>query len=91
MWDLETGTCLRALEGHAGRIGLVRLNSDGRRAVSSSEDHTLRVWDLETGACLALAFGHTAWEALSVATDSRLVAGTDDGDVQVFDLHEPKA
>ena len=28
------------------------MTPDGRRAVSGSEDKTLRVWDLESGVCL---------------------------------------
>jgi WD40 repeat protein len=31
----------------------------GRRAVSGSENKTLRVWDLESGACLRVLEGHT--------------------------------
>jgi len=52
VWDLETGECLRILEGHTGWVIAAALHADGRRAVTGSEDRTVRVWDLETGECL---------------------------------------
>ena len=47
---------------------------DGRRAVSSSFDRTLRVWDLERGALLAILKGHGA-EVMAVAAIWLLVSG----------------
>jgi hypothetical protein len=47
VWDLESGACLRTLEGHSDSITSVSVTPDGRRAVSGSADHTLRVWDLK--------------------------------------------
>ena len=46
------GALLRTLEGHAGRVHGVALTPDGQRAVSASNDRTLKVWDLATGAVL---------------------------------------
>jgi WD40 repeat protein len=43
----------RVLEGHTGGVNAVALTADGKRAVSGSYDHTLRVWDLDGGRCLA--------------------------------------
>jgi Cdc6-like AAA superfamily ATPase len=40
---------LRTLQGYAGGVGAVALSADGRRAVSGSSDHTLKVWDVESG------------------------------------------
>ena len=42
---LERGTCVHILEGHAGRSDCVSMTQDGRRAVSGSEDSTMRVWE----------------------------------------------
>ncbi|HMD85706.1 MAG TPA: hypothetical protein VKO18_13510 [Terriglobia bacterium] len=41
------------MAGHSGRVNGVALSADERRAVSASEDQTLKVWDLETGAVVA--------------------------------------
>jgi hypothetical protein len=42
LWDVETGCCLRVLEGHTGWVGSVAWSADQRRALSGSNDHT--VW-----------------------------------------------
>ena len=37
------------------------ITPDGRRAVSASEDYTLRVWDLESGQSVRTLEGHINW------------------------------
>jgi RNA polymerase sigma factor (sigma-70 family) len=49
---------VRALEGHTGRVTWVAFASDGRRAISSSHDRTIRIWDVGTGRELRLLSGH---------------------------------
>ena len=41
---------LKTLEGHTDVVRAVALFPDGRRALSVSDDKTLKLWDLETGA-----------------------------------------
>jgi len=87
VWDLESGACLRMLEGHSHWVTSVSVTPDGRRAVSASHDHTLRVWDLESGLCLAL-FPAVA-PALSVAVSScraSIVCGTETEEVLFFEF-----
>jgi WD domain, G-beta repeat len=43
-WGLETGRELRALEGQSDHVFGVAGSRDGRRVVSASSDHTLKVW-----------------------------------------------
>ena len=59
VWDLESGECLKVLEGHAGSVDCVALTPDGRKGISGSDDKTVRVWDLESGVCLKVLEGHT--------------------------------
>jgi hypothetical protein len=40
---------LRTLKGHSSAVYGVAVTADGKRAVSASEDNTLKVWDLEKG------------------------------------------
>ena len=55
VWDVETGECLKVMElghtneGHTNEVRSVAVSGDGKRVVSGSSDHTVRVWDVETG------------------------------------------
>ena len=80
--------CLRTLEGNADQVNCVSVNPDGRRAVSGSNDKTLRVWDLETGACLRTLEGHADYvNCVSVSPDGRrAVSASWDKTLRVWDL-----
>ncbi|MCX6900668.1 MAG: DUF4062 domain-containing protein, partial [Verrucomicrobia bacterium] len=102
VWDLESGACLRILKGHSSAVSSLGVTADGRRAVSGSWDKTLRVWDLESGQCLRTLEGHSAsvWSVSVTADgrravsgnsasrpgDRRVVSGSDDGALRVWDL-----
>lgn len=88
LWDLETGHCLRTLEGHTGYVESVCVCPDGRHALSKSEDKTLRVWDLETGTCLRTLEGHTSSvNSICMTPDGRsTVSGSRDQTLRLWDL-----
>ena len=50
----------RARRSH-GWVRSVAWNADERRALSGSDDKTVRLWDVETGRCLRVLEGHTSW------------------------------
>jgi len=74
VWDLETGMCLRTLEGHSGAVYSVRVTPDGRRAVSGSDDKTLRIWDLQTGECLLVLAAPAAVNGAYVLQDRIVIS-----------------
>jgi WD40 repeat protein len=43
VWKLESGRELRTLEGHSAPVNGVALSADGKRAVSASEDKSVKV------------------------------------------------
>jgi WD40 repeat protein len=59
----------------------VRFSADGRRALSGSEDRTLRLWDLNSGQCLNVLSGHHhAVNAVAISPDGRFaVSGSGNG------------
>jgi len=74
--------------GHTGPVRTVAVSEDGARAVSGSDDGTVRVWDLTTGTEQAALTGH-AGEVFSVALTpdgTRAVSGGSDRTVRVWDL-----
>ena len=86
VWDLESGACLRTLEGHSERVYSVAGTPDGRRAVSANGGKTLRVWDLESGACLIVCSVDGPVTFVAPASQvPRVVAGVDK-EVRFFDL-----
>ena len=61
---------------------------DGRRAVSASEDRTLRLWDLESGQTIRTLEGHTgSVRAVAVTPDGRrAVSASEDRTLRLWDL-----
>ncbi len=55
---MESGRCLRVLEGHNGRVWSVAWSDDGSRVLSGSSDRTVRLWEVESGRCLRVFEGH---------------------------------
>ena len=66
------------------------MTPDGRRAVSGSDDRTLKVWDLEQGALLATLEGHGdgVWAVAVTPDGRRAVSGSDDRTLKVWDLEQ---
>jgi WD40 repeat protein len=79
---------LRTLEGHSFDVSGVAVTADGKRAVSASEDHTLKVWDLESGRALRTLEGHSdVVSGVAVTADGkRAVSAADDNTLKVWDL-----
>ncbi len=63
------------------------LSADGKRAVSGSWDHTLRVWDLESGTCLAVFTCDAAIRCCAWGGE-RIMAGDESGNVHLFAWEE---
>ncbi len=86
----ETAGLERMLAGHSGGVNAVAIiKPDERRAISGSDDGTLKVWDLATGREERTLVGHSR-EVLAVATlgpdGRRAISGSDDGTLKVWDL-----
>ena len=44
LWDVETGACIRTLEGHGRGVYSVGFRPDGKQLASGSFDRTVRLW-----------------------------------------------
>jgi WD40 repeat protein len=55
----DTSALIRTLTGHTDYVKACAFSPDGKRIVSASRDHTLKLWDAETGKELNTLKGHT--------------------------------
>ena len=64
------------------------MTADGKRAISASDDHTLKVWDLESGRALRTLEGHSSVvSCVAVMADGkRAVSASGDNTVRVWDV-----
>jgi small GTP-binding protein len=92
LWDVETGRCLRVLEGHTDDIWCVAWSADQRRALTGAEDRTMRLWDVEMGQCLRIFEGHqdTVLALALSANRNRALSGSGDNTVRLWDVETGK-
>ncbi|HEV3261263.1 MAG TPA: serine/threonine-protein kinase [Gemmataceae bacterium] len=85
---------VRRFVGHSAGICRVLFHPDGRRALSSCWDGTLRLWDLKTGQCVRVFEGHNygrhIWGLALSGDGSRAVSGSEDGTVRLWDVKSGK-
>jgi WD40 repeat protein len=79
---------LRTLEGHSHHVYGVAVTADGKRAVSASEDGTLKVWDLGTGQPVATFRCDAPASHCAFADERRIVAGDQGGRMYFLALEE---
>jgi WD40 repeat protein len=68
----------------------VAVTADGKRAVSASEDKTLKVWDLDSGGLLATFTCDGASYSCAFINDHKLIAGGADGRIYFLKFEQSK-
>ncbi|WP_063711959.1 WD40 repeat domain-containing protein [Kamptonema formosum] len=84
---MNSGKPVRTLTGHTDEVNAVAITPDGQKAVSASEDNTLKLWDLNTGKEMATFTGEYPFNCCAVAADGvTVVAGDNSGRVHFLRL-----
>jgi len=88
LWDLATGECIRAFEGHTKDVSSVAITADARYGLSGSGDNTFRLWDLATGECIRAFEGHTKdVSSVAVTADARYaLSGSLDNTLRLWEF-----
>jgi len=82
------GPLLVTLMGHTATVRSVALTSDGRHAVSASDDLTVRIWDLDRGVGKRVLRGHSDWvRAIVISPDNyRVISTGDDQTIRIWEI-----
>ncbi|MBY5280382.1 hypothetical protein F2Y95_00990, partial [Aphanizomenon flos-aquae CCAP 1446/1C] len=84
------GNLLRTLTGHKYSVNAVAITPDGKKAVSGSDDNTLKVWDLQTGKEISTLTGHdNLVNAVAITPDGKTsISGSDDKTMKLWNLEK---
>jgi hypothetical protein len=87
LWDVNSRTLLRTIEGHDDCIYAVAFSPDGKMLATSSYDKLIKLWEVATGKELRTLKDHIdAVYALAFTPDGkRLISGSADRSVKVWD------
>ena len=74
------------LEGHTDWVRAVAVTPDSKKAISGSNDKTLKVWDIESFTELSTLEGHTkSVTAVAVTPDGKkAISGSDDKTIRIW-------
>jgi WD40 repeat protein len=87
VWDMESGKCRATLKTDQ-ETPAVAIGPDGKRILSGSMDHSIRVWDAVTGLEMTPLKGHTSrvWSVIALQDNTRALSGGWDKTLRVWDL-----
>jgi WD40 repeat protein len=88
LWDIQSGECLKTLQGHIDWICSIACSPDGQTIASGSIDQTVKLWNINTGECLATLHGHSrdVWSVAFSIDGKLLVSGSADATVRIWDV-----
>ncbi|XP_019859742.1 PREDICTED: proteasomal ATPase-associated factor 1-like [Amphimedon queenslandica] len=59
IWETDTGTNRRVLEGHVGDVDSCRFFPSGLVVLSGASDYRVKIWSIKDGSCARTLTGHT--------------------------------
>lgn len=93
IWDVQKEKLLFTLKGHNDWITSASFSFDGKYAITSSKDKTIKLWDAQTGALVKDLKGHeNIVDDAVFSPDGRLIASvSEDCSVHIWDIshHRP--
>jgi WD40 repeat protein len=74
LWDVRTGSELRAFAGHANTVTSLAFSRDGKTLVSASLDSTIRFWDVESGRSIRTIDHSAGITSVAISPDGNVLA-----------------
>jgi WD40 repeat protein len=65
-WEIQSGQCVHAEEGHQETVHALKVSPDGRRLASCDDDGAIVLWDLERGRLLRTLRRDRPYERLNI-------------------------
>ncbi len=59
--DMQTGQCIKTLQGHSKKVPALSFSPDGERLVSGGYDQKIKLWDTSNGRCIKTWEGKVNW------------------------------
>lgn len=87
LWEVESGSELRALTGHNGWIKSLAISRNAKILASGSNDLTVKLWDVSSGRERSTLGGHNGpVEVVLFSPDDRwLASGSTDATIKIWD------
>ena len=90
VWDTNTGTVRRVLEGHLGEVYTAKLFPSGIVALSGGADMQLKIWSVTDGSCPVTMKGHTqpVMDLAIVEKGKNVISVSKDGTARLWSCGE---
>ena len=84
----ESGQLEQTLTGHEAAVWAVAITPDGQRALSASDDRTLKLWNLQSGQLEQTLTGHEAavWAVAITPDGQRALSASSDRTLKLWNL-----
>ncbi|KAG0015959.1 hypothetical protein BGZ80_009516 [Entomortierella chlamydospora] len=89
LWDVDTGRCIKTLDGHSSSITFIVYSPTGDRIATGSHDITVRLWSVETHQCVYTLKGHGDFVTSAVYSPNgdRIASGGHDNTVRLWNVN----
>jgi len=86
VWDTNTGTVRRVLEGHLGEVYTAKLFPSGIVVLSGGADMQLKIWSAKDGSCPVTMTGHTQaiMDTAIVEAGKNVISVSKDGSARLW-------
>lgn len=86
--NMQTGKCVKTLQGHSKKVPALGFSPDGERLVSGGYDQKIKLWDTSNGRCIKTWEGKVNWlRTVVFSPDGRtLASGGIEPEISLWDI-----